>query len=130
MFRLNDNLAGYTDDYDTAAIDAGFLADILKKHKNIFGDPGELKVSKLPPLHIETEPNKVVQRRAYRAPLAKRAEIDSEIDKMLALSIIRPSKSNFSSPICLAGKRDGTVRFVQTFVHQTPSLYQIGTPYP
>ncbi|MCP3853540.1 MAG: hypothetical protein GY698_02245, partial [Actinomycetia bacterium] len=83
LFKIDDGIAGYMHGVDSASSDASFLKDVVNKHRRIFGIPGQLKVAKLPPFQIETEPGKVVHKRAYRTPLAKRAVIDNEIDKML-----------------------------------------------
>ena len=98
-------------DYETADIEAGCLTELLSQYKQIFGEPGSLPVSGLPELHIDTEAGQLVAQRPYRAALTKRSIIESEIDKMLAMGIIRPSLSPWASPVTLVPKKDGTTRF-------------------
>ena len=100
-----------TDAYEAAVIDAGCLTDIISKHRKVFGEAGKLPVADLPQVTITTEAGALVAQRPYRTALAKRTIIETEIDKMLELGIIRPSQSPWASPVCLVPKKDGTTRF-------------------
>lgn len=97
--------------YEAAFVDADFLTPLLAKHHKVFGEPGKLPIANLPKVQIETEPGVVVAQRPYRTALAKRDLMSAEIDKMLALRVIRPSKSPFASPVTLVPKSDNTTRF-------------------
>ncbi|XP_075939166.1 uncharacterized protein LOC142940136 [Anarhichas minor] len=48
--------------------------------------------------HINTEPGQKVKLRPYRIPEAKRAVIEQEVQKMLALGVIEESYSEWTSP--------------------------------
>lgn len=85
------------------------LKKLLQKYKDLFGKPGELKLSKLPPMDIITQGAPIGQQ-PYRAPLLKRALIEQEINKMLALGVIRPSTSSWASPVTMVPKKDGSSR--------------------
>ena len=80
----------------------------LRSHPVFREEIGHCLVSK--PLRIETtgEPFKL---KAYRQPLTKRQIVEDEIDKMLRAGVIRPSQSPFASPITLAPKKSGEIRF-------------------
>ena len=62
------------------------------------------------PMYIETE-GKPIAQRSYRAPLLRRQLISDCVDDMLHQGIIRPSISNWSSPVTIVPKADGTPRF-------------------
>ncbi|KAL1251468.1 hypothetical protein QQF64_019264 [Cirrhinus molitorella] len=51
----------------------------------------------------------------YRVPEARRTAIESEIQDMLKLEVIEPSRSPWSSPIVMVPKPDGTLRFCNDF---------------
>ena len=84
---------------------------LLQKHRTVFGSSDHLRAASLPPLEIHTIPGKVVHKKPYRVPLNKREIIEEEVAKMLRLGVIRPSSSEFASPITLVPKKDGTTRF-------------------
>ncbi|CAM4533891.1 unnamed protein product, partial [Caretta caretta] len=65
--------------------------------------------------HIITDPGAKVTLRPYRVPAAKREEIKAEVKRMLELGIIEESHSQWSSPIVLVPKPDGTTRFCNDF---------------
>lgn len=48
---------------------------------------------------------------ARRFPFAARGEQDKQLDEMLETGIIEPSYSPWSSPVCMAKKKDGCYRF-------------------
>ena len=86
------------------------LQKVLDKHRSVFGQPDQLKEAKVPPMEIKTTADPIHQR-PYRSPLAKREAIDSEIDKLLQMGIIRESSSPWASPVLLVPKKDGELRF-------------------
>jgi hypothetical protein len=53
----------------------------------------------------------LVNIRPYRYPPSLKDEIDKHIMEMLQRGIIRPSSSEFSSPVLLVMKKDGSFRF-------------------
>ncbi|CAM5141881.1 unnamed protein product [Natator depressus] len=65
--------------------------------------------------HIITDPGAKVTLRPYRVPAAKREEIKAEVKRMLELGVIKESHSQWSSPIVLVLKPDGTTRFCNDF---------------
>ncbi|CAM4621176.1 unnamed protein product [Lepidochelys olivacea] len=65
--------------------------------------------------HINTDPGAKVTLRPYRVPAAKREEIKAEVKRTLELGVIEESHSQWSSPIVLVPKSDGTTRFCNDF---------------
>lgn len=89
------------------------LLDIFLSHTSLFSDrPG---LTTLVEHCIETPPNQVVRLRPYRIPAARREAVAQEIREMLKMGIIRPSQSDWSSPIALVPKPDGSIRFCIDF---------------
>lgn len=64
---------------------------------------------------IKTPPGVIVKQRPYRIPEARRQAIEEEIQQMLKLGVIEPSRSPWSSPIVLVPKPDGTLHFCNDF---------------
>ena len=62
-------------------------------------------------MKIETTTDEPIRLRPYRTPLNKRAVVDKAIDEMLEAGVIRPSRSPYSFPIVVVGKKDGSKRF-------------------
>ena len=61
--------------------------------------------------HIDTQGARPIRQPPRRLPLAKRETERNEIEKMLKAGIIEPSISEWSSPVLLLTKKDGTTRF-------------------
>ncbi len=64
---------------------------------------------------IRTPTGVIVKQRPYRIPEARRQAIEDEVQQMLKLGVIEPSRSPWSSPIVLVPKPDGTLRFCNDF---------------
>ena len=74
-----------------------------------------LPCAKLPPMEIHTIPGKVVNKKPYRTPLARRVIVEQELEKMLKAGVVRPSNSEWASPIHLVSKPDGSIRWTCDF---------------
>lgn len=48
---------------------------------------------------------------ARRLPSTSKIVVEEEVDKMLKQGIVEPSDSPWSAPVCLATKKDGSIRF-------------------
>ncbi len=64
---------------------------------------------------VRTPPGTIVRQRPYRVPEARRHSIEEEVQEMLRLGVIEPSRSPWSSPIVMVPKPDGTLRFCNDF---------------
>jgi len=65
---------------------------------------------------IELDPGvKPIKQRYYPVSPFKQRFIDEEVDEMLRLGVIERSHSPWSSPVCLARKKDGNFRFCIDF---------------
>lgn len=56
-----------------------------------------------------------VRKKQYPLPFSATQTIEKEVSSMLAMGVIEPSTSPYSSPVVLVGKKDGTTRFCIDF---------------
>ncbi|KAI5617023.1 hypothetical protein C0J50_23276 [Silurus asotus] len=61
--------------------------------------------------HIETSPGIVVRSRPYRLPEHRKNVVREELQAMLDMGVVEESHSDWSSPVVLVPKSDGSVRF-------------------
>lgn len=52
-----------------------------------------------------------IKQRYYPLSPARQRQLDAEVDEMLKLGVIRPSRSPWSNPVLIVTKKDGTGRF-------------------
>ncbi|KAI2645879.1 Retrovirus-related Pol polyprotein from transposon 17.6 [Labeo rohita] len=89
------------------------LQHLVSQFQDVFSSqPGQTNV-----VHhdIKTPPGVIIRQRPYRVPEARRQAIEEEIQQMLKLGVIEPSRSPWSSPIVMVPKPDGTLRFCNDF---------------
>ena len=82
-------------------------ADILTTRPGVFS--GNLM------LEIPLTSDVPIRRKMYNLPFSSKEVIEKEIQVMLDLEIIEPSKSPYSSPVVLVRKKDGSCRFCIDF---------------
>ena len=108
QFKINDNATSEQQKQ---------LIDLLWDFKDLFPAEGqklgctdliEFKIT----LRDDARPLKA---RPYRSNPTIRREITKQVQQMLEDDIIRPSTSNFVSPVLLVEKADGSLRFVTDF---------------
>ena len=80
-------------------------ADILTTRPGVFS--GNLEI----PLTSDIP----IRRKMYNLPFSSKEVVEKEIQVMLDLEIIEPSKSPYSSPVVLVRKKDGSCRFCIDF---------------
>ena len=82
-------------------------ADILTTRPGVFS--GNLM------LEIPLTSDVPIRRKMYNLPFSSKEVVEKEIQVMLDLEIIEPSKSPYSSPVVLVIKKDGSCRFCIDF---------------
>ena len=60
---------------------------------------------------IDTWDSSPIKQHPRRIPFALRAKVDQLVKEMLDQGVVTPSKSPWSSPVVLVGKKDGSTRF-------------------
>lgn len=81
---------------------------LVDQYFELMGD--KLGCTSLVEHHIQTNATPIKQR-YYRVSPAVQAQIDWELDRMLAEGVVEKSSSAWSSPILLVKKKDGSFRF-------------------
>ena len=86
------------------------LREMLEEFQSMWdGHLGEINITKH---RIEVVPGtRPIRQHPYRTGMRAKVFEASEIEKMLRDNVIRPSKSEWASPVVLAPKNDGTLRF-------------------
>lgn len=89
------------------------LSKLLWEYNDIFAQPGQkLGCTDLVEFNIRLRPDaKPIRARPYRSNPKIRKEIRKQVEKMLKDKIIRPSTSNYVSPVLLVAKADSSYRF-------------------
>ncbi len=96
-----------------SATQKGELQHLVGQFSDVFSSlPGQTNVLQH---DIRTPPGVVVRQRPYRVPEARRQAIEEEVQQMLKLGVVEPSRSPWSSPIVMVPKPDGTLRFCNDF---------------
>ena len=87
------------------------LLNFLTTNRSVFAKTkAELSQSSLVQHEIVTGDAKPIQQRFYRTSPMKRDEIDRQVEELLQLGLIRPSSSEWTSPVVLVKKADGSWR--------------------
>ena len=91
------------------------LMTLLEEYHDLFDEisPGSAKDVRHE-IDVEPETRPIFQK-PYAVPFSKKKIIADEVQKMLDAGVIQKSKSPWSSPIVLATKKDGSVRFCVDF---------------
>ncbi|MCI0614350.1 reverse transcriptase family protein, partial [bacterium] len=99
-------------DPDLSPVQLDEVRRLIKRNADMFSTklnkPG---CSHTVPHEIDTEDNKPVHQMPYRVSEKENEFVKTKIEEMLQTGAIRPSKSPWASPIVLAPKKDGTLRF-------------------
>lgn len=86
------------------------LSAIIKKFESISFEKRGLGLTHLVKHKINTT-GPPIKQRYYPLSPARQKQLELEVDEMLKLGVIRPSRSPWSSPVLIVTKKDGTGRF-------------------
>ena len=87
------------------------LRDFLLEYTQAFSINGELGRYAKHKFSIDTGNAKPIRQMPRPVPYHQKAEVDRQIDEMLQKGIIKPSTSEWASPILMVRKADGSLRF-------------------
>ncbi|XP_023638902.1 uncharacterized protein LOC111830637 [Capsella rubella] len=100
------------DNTNTASTIPTQIRALLHEFDSVFQPPSSLPPTRDIEHHIVLkEGSDPVNVRPYRYAHFQKAEIEKQVDEMLASGLIQPSSSPFSSPVLLVKKKDGSWRF-------------------
>lgn len=86
------------------------LSNIIKKFESISYENKGLGLTHLVKHKIITT-GPPIKQRYYPLSPARQKQLETEVDEMLRLGVIRPSRSPWPSPVLIVTKKDGTGRF-------------------
>ncbi len=98
-------------------------ADVFSRDDNDIGDADYAH-------DIQLTDYKPFKSRPYRIPVAQQQIADEHIENMLKMGIIRPSTSEFASPIVLIKKSDGSIRFCVDYRKLNAATVKDNYPMP
>lgn len=88
------------------------IQSLISSYAPLFTPPTTLPPSRPSDHSIPTIPNAPpIKLRPYRYPFFQKQEIEKQVAHMLDLGEIQPSNGEFSSPVLLVKKKDGSWRF-------------------
>ena len=86
----------------------GQLSSLLSKYHDVFClDEDERGETDLVQFVIDTAYSKPLRQPLRRVPVGVRQEISHQLEKMLRMGVIQPSKSPWASPVVLVRRRMG-----------------------
>ena len=89
------------------------VIELLEEYQDIFTErPGTTDLGEH---QIELTTADLIRTKPYAMPYSKRKEVEEEVQKMLEMGVIEPSKSPYNSPIVIVEKKDNTNRFCIDF---------------
>ena len=104
---------------------------LLEQFNHLFAEPSGLPPTRPADHRIPLIPGaQPVKVRPYRYSPVQKTEIESQLKKMLAQGVIRPSTSSFASPVLLVRKKDGTWRFCIDYRHLNAITVKHKHPMP
>ena len=95
-------------DFVPSSAEQAMLDSVLLKYKDVLcPTPGRTEAAQL---CIRTGDSEPVRSHPYRIPPKWKEEVKTQLDQLLALGIIEPSTSPWSSSLVIVSKKDGGVR--------------------
>ena len=92
------------------------FSGLIQNNLDVFASSDlELGKANYTKMKIDTGTHQPIKQRPYKIAYSQRAEIEKQIDNMLASDIIRPSSSPWASPLVIVPKKDGTKRMCVDF---------------
>ena len=90
------------------------ILNMLEPHKYMSsGDLGKIRATEQ---NIDLKPDtRPLHQHTYRAGPELRKVLENHINLQLAADVIEPAQSEWASPVLLAPKKDGTLRFCADF---------------
>ena len=111
--------------------DRNRLKQFLLKHSDVFAsDISDIGCTHLMSHKIDTGDAPPKAKRFYRASPKVREEIERQVEELLACGFIETSTSEWTSPVVLVKKRDGSFRFAVDYRHVNAANKPMSFPVP
>ena len=118
-------------EFDSPLEFKSMVAELLNKNKDLFAaKDSELTFTDIVKFHIDTGDAPPMRLRPYRIPLKKQPLVHKAVDDMLEAGIIRKSQSQYSFPVVIVDKKDGSKRFCIDFRALNKITKPISWPLP
>ncbi|CDH61066.1 krab-a domain-containing protein [Lichtheimia corymbifera JMRC:FSU:9682] len=86
------------------------IRKLLSKYQDCFVEHAGLGRVNLLSHEIKTTTETPIKSKPYRLTWAEEAQLRKELDHLLELGLIKPSKGEWTSPVLFVGKKDGSLR--------------------
>jgi hypothetical protein len=109
------------------------LQNLIKDYKELFGPINNQEIKTSVEAEIRTKTDEPIYSKIYPYPVHMRAEVDSQIKKLLQDGIIRPSKSPYNSPIWVVEKKldaSGIKKYRMVVDYKKLNAVTISDTYP
>ena len=111
--------------------DKSRLEQFLKQHSDVFATHiSKIGCTPLVTHKIDTANARPQAKRFYRASPKVREEIDRQIEELLSCGFIEPSTSEWTSPVVLVRKKDGSFRFAVDYRQLNAVTKPMSFPMP
>ena len=111
--------------------DARKVRKLLTNYSDVFSSgPMDLGLTGLVKHHIPTADKPPIRQRPRRIPFALREEAERTVTEMHQQGVIEPSASPWTSPVVLARKKDGSLRFCVDYRQLNAITHKDSYPLP
>ena len=113
QLMLDEYMRSVIQDIDIKGDELIQAVNLLKEYQDIFvGPDGKLGCTTACEGHrIDTGDTLPVRQRLYRVPPKRRKIIEDYVQELLAQGCIKPSSSDWATPVVIVNKKDGSPRF-------------------
>jgi hypothetical protein len=107
------------------------VQQLLDRYHGLFSTPSKLPPARAADHKINLVPGaQPVRIRPYHYSPIQKNEIEAQVQQMLKTGVVRPSTSEFASPVLLVRKKDGTWRFCVDYRHLNAITVKHKHPMP
>ena len=108
------------------------MRQLVNSNSDVIGQAGELGRTSLMEMEIDTGQHAPIRHQYLLRRMAphQREEVASHVKQLLLQGVIEPSSSLWSSPVVLAGKKDGSTRMCIDFRRLNAATRRGAFPLP
>ena len=107
------------------------ITTLVEQNKDIFAlKDSELGRTNTIKMKIDTGDNPPIKLKSYKTPLNNRKVVENAVQEMMQAGVIRKSRSPWSFPVVIVGKKDQSKRFCIDFRQLNKITKKISYPLP